>query len=70
MKLGSLRFTLAALVFLVMLCSLVAAQAQKETPPQQSSSDTSNAQSQTSAQTDQEASRYIRTEATGTLANR
>jgi hypothetical protein len=56
MKLGLLRFTLAALVFLVMLCSLAVAQAQKETPPQQSSGDASNAQSQTSAQTDKKPS--------------
>jgi hypothetical protein len=52
MKLGLFRFTLATLVFLVMLCSFVGAQAQKETPPQQSSGDSSNAQSQTSAPTD------------------
>jgi hypothetical protein len=52
MKLGLFRFTLAALVFLVMPCSLVGAQAQKETPPQQGSSDSSNAQGQTSAPTD------------------
>lgn len=56
MKLGLLRFTLAALVFLVMLCSLAVAQAQKETPPRQSSADSSNAQSQTSAQTDKKPS--------------
>ncbi|MBB5345973.1 hypothetical protein [Tunturibacter empetritectus] len=52
MKLGLFRFTLAALVFLVMLCSLVGAQAQKETPPQQSCGDSPNAQSQTCAPTD------------------
>jgi hypothetical protein len=56
MKLGLLRFTLAALVFLVMLCSLAVAQAQKETPPQQSSGDSSNAQSRTSAHTDKKPS--------------
>jgi hypothetical protein len=56
MKLGLLRFTLAALVFLVMLCSLAVAQAQKETPPQHSSGDASNAQSQTSAQPDRKPS--------------
>ena len=52
MKLGLFRFTLAALLFLVMPCSLVGAQAQKETPPQQGSSDSFNAQSQTSAPSD------------------
>lgn len=39
-----------------MFCSSVAAQAQKETPPQKSTSDTSAAQSQTSTQTDQKPS--------------
>jgi cytoskeletal protein RodZ len=56
MKLGLLRFTLAASVFLVMLCSSAVAQAQNETPAQQSSGDASNAQSQTSAQTDKKQS--------------
>ena len=52
MKLSLLRFTLTALVFLVMLCSLAVARAQKETPSQLSRGDSSNAQSQTSAPTD------------------
>lgn len=56
MKLGLLRFTLAALVLLVMLCSLAVAQAQNETSAQQSGVDSPNAQSQISAQTDKKPS--------------
>jgi hypothetical protein len=56
MKLSLLRFTLTALVFLVILCGLAVARVQKETPSQQSSNDSSNAQSQTSAQTNKKPS--------------
>jgi hypothetical protein len=54
MKLGSLRSTFAALVFPILFCTSAAAQAQKEPPPQKSTSDisASDTQSQTSAQTD------------------
>lgn len=56
MKPGSLGSRFAALVFPVLMCSSVAAQAQKETPPQKSASDISVAQSQTSTQTEQKPS--------------
>src|SRR5947209_13170301 len=51
-KLTSLHSTFAALVLAALFCSSVVARAQKETPPQKSTSNLSDPRNETSAQSD------------------